>query len=133
MVSDLPYTYYNTARDAAEEFFGSAPLEVFEDNKDHIVDAHFLSEVSEGTKTCSLRVVMSKPWVVRSLLRDAHLLKTKGCMLYRKTYVKPDRTFQEQQQHRLLVAELKDKIKSDSKTKWIIKSGKVQPGGVYPS
>jgi len=49
MVSDLPYTYYNTARDAAEEFFGSAPLEVFEDNKDHIVDAHFLSEVSEGT------------------------------------------------------------------------------------
>ena len=135
MVYDLPYTYPDSGKaiDCAQEFFEQCDVDIFHDNHDRIVDAQFISEVAEGVKTCSLRVVMSNPWVVRGLLKDAHLLKTDGPRMYKKTYVKPDRTFSEQQQHRQLVLELKDKIKSDPTTRWIIKSGKVQSGGAYNS
>ena len=62
------------------------------------MDAQFLS-ISEDRRTCSLRVVMSNPWVVRALLSDARKLKNTDSTLYRgqtfdftRTYISEDMT-----------------------------------------
>ena len=70
-----------------------------------LVDAQFL-KISDDKKTCNVRVVMSNTWIVRSLLRDARLLKTEGVghagkfklrriFSFKKTYVTKDRTLSE--------------------------------------
>ena len=35
-------------------------------------------KISQDKNTCNIRVIMGNPWIVRNLLRDAHLLKTEG-------------------------------------------------------
>ena len=64
-----------------------------------------------------MHVVMSNPWVVRALLSDARKLKTRDSTSYRgrafdftKTYISKDMTKAEQDKHRLLILELKNKI-----------------------
>ena len=80
--------------------------------------------------------------VVRSLLRVTKLLKTseadmfcnKSCD-FSKTFVSKDRTKLEQEQHRQLISDLKQKISEDRSTRWTInyKFGRIEPGGDFPS
>ena len=60
-------------------------------------------KISQDKNTCNIRVIMGNPWIVRNLLRDAHLLKTEGVNIsncfyknekvcFNKTYISKDRT-----------------------------------------
>ena len=121
----------------AKDYFNSCGVTSYYLEQEKIVDAQFLS-ISEDRRTCSLRVVMSNPWVVRALLSDARKLKTTDSTSYRgqafdftKTYISKDMTKAEQDKHRLLILELKNKIRDYPSTKWIIQFGRVQDGGEF--
>ena len=143
IIYGAPYSESNSqlAVDAAKFYFEACGVDSYCFQMDKIVDAQFM-KISEDKTTCNIRVIMSNPWVVRTLLRDAPLLKTEGANLsncfdrndnfsFAKTYISKDRTLAEQEKHRKLVLELKEKIKDDNSIRWIIKFGKVQAGGAY--
>ena len=70
----------------AKDYFNICGVTSYYLEQEKIVDAQFLSK-SEDRRTCSLRVVMSNPWVVRALLSDARKLKTTDSTLYgRQTF-----------------------------------------------
>ena len=125
------------ASDCATEYFKSCGIPQFHLECDKIVDAQYLS-ISPDQTTCNIKVFMSNPLVVRSLLSVTRQLKTTDRVMFRKkpfdfstTYVHKDRTFLEQTQHRKLVLEIKKKISEDPSTKWVIKFGSIEAGGTF--
>ena len=72
------------------------------------------------------------------MLSDARKLRTSEATEYRaqtfnfsKSYVAKDMTKAEQEVNRSLVLELKQNIKNDPFTRWVIKFGRVQAGGTF--
>ena len=72
------------------------------------------------------------------MLSDARKLRTREATEFRsqtldfsKTYISKDMTKVKQEMNRKLVLELKGNISNDPSTKWIIKFGKVQAGGMF--
>ena len=126
-----------TALEYAKSYFNSCGLPSYYSEQKEIIHAQFLS-VSEDKSTCNLRVVMSNPWAVRTLLRDAKKLKTTESKLFRglsfdfsRTYISKDMTKAEQDKHKQLIIDLKTKIREDDSIRWIIRFGKVQNGGPF--
>ena len=125
------------ALDYARDYFNSCGITSYYLEQTKIVDAQFL-KVSEDQMTCSLRVIMSNQWVVRTLLRDACKLKNSDSTSYRgqsfdfsKTYISKDMTKSEQDEHKVLILELKESIRKDPSTRWIIRYGRVQAWGKF--
>ena len=125
------------ASDCAAEYFRSCGIAQFHLECDKIVDAQYLN-VSPDQTTCNIKVFMTNPLVVRSLLSVTRQLRTTESDMFpgkqfdfSTTYVHKDRTLLEQTEHRTLVLELKKKISEDPLTKWIIKFGRIEAGGDF--
>jgi len=137
IIYNVSYDKPVMALEYAKDYFNSCGLTSYHLEQKKIVDAHFLS-VSEDKSTCNLRVVMSNPWVVRTLLSDAKKLKTTESKLFRgksfdfgRSYISKDMTKSEQDKHKLLIIDLKNAIKEDDSIRWVIRNGRVQAGGVF--
>jgi len=137
IIYNVSYDKPVMALEYAKDYFNSCGLASYHLEQNKIVDAQFLSR-SEDKRTCNLRVVMSNPWVVRALLSDAKKLKTTDSKLFRgssfdfgRSYISKDMTKSEQDKHKVLISELKLKISEDDSTRWVIRNGRVQAGGVF--
>ena len=64
------------------------------------------------------------------ILESAHKLKT-GPQRYQGVHLAKDRTVDEMRQHRLLLLELKTRIRDQSGIRWAIMNGKVVNKGPY--
>ena len=79
---------------------------------------------------CTIRIVFNNQWTVDNILESAYKLKT-GSELYRGVYLAKDRSEEEMKQHRVLVSELKLKIKDHPTTRWAIQNGKIINKGQF--
>ena len=139
IIYQVAYNKMNPMRasDCAKEYFGSCGVALFHLERDKIVDAQYLS-VSPDQTTCNIKVMMTNPMVVRSLLSVTRQLKTTESDTFcdkqfdfTRTFVSKDRTKSEQEQHRKLILDLKLKISEDPSIRWVIKFGRIQSGGRF--
>lgn len=139
IIYQVAYNKMNPMRasDCAKEYFGSCGVALFHLERDKIVDAQYLS-VSPDQTTCNIKVMMTNPMVVRSLLSVTRQLKTTESDTFcdkqfdfTRTFVSKDRTKSEQEQHRKLILDLKLKISEDPSIRWVIKFGRIQSGGKF--
>ena len=98
--------------------------EIFE----YLVEAPVISEVvrlgrSREEQIRPVKVVLRSGESVRGILGKASRLKESGT--FRSVYVAPDRTLEERVERRTLVANLKERRKSEPEKVWVIRQGSV--------
>ena len=124
-----------TAKEVACYYFRGCGVEVIGNEIENIVDAQFVN-MADDKRTCTLRVKMTSPLVVNTILKNTKLLKEENQIYhpdydttvnykFAESFITKDRTIAEQEERKKLVVELRQKINSEPLKKWIIKYGKV--------
>ena len=86
-------------------------------------EASRLGNIGKSKKARPVKVYVSNPAVVNSILLRARQLK--GSKRHGSVFICPDRSPEQRNQHRQLVAELKEKNANEPGTRHFIRSGKV--------
>ena len=91
-------------------------------DKPSVSDCYRVGEVKEGAER-PIKVLLNSSETAARVLRNARVLR--GSTRFKKVYVSPDRSREEREQRRTLVAQIKEKISSEPGQYHYIKNGTV--------
>ena len=126
-VASLENEHPNDPLSASKSFLENCKINNFHLFQKDLVSAFYLNK-KDGR--CTIRLVFSNQWTVDQILESAHMLKT-GPELYHGVYLNRDRTEEEMREHRVLVSELRLKIREHPTTRWAIQNGTIVNKGHY--